>query len=88
MLPTITCVVKGQVVDHIVGFDDMGGEDDFPTEALATRLAVAKCIEYEGGDVAAQRAAAANEALGKGRGYVGRRREKGDSDSDADSDEF
>merc|ERR1711998_650012 len=88
MLPTITCVVKGQVVDHVVGFDDMGGDDDFPTSALAMRLAAAQCVEYEGGDVAAQRAAAANEALGKGRGYVGRRREKGDSDSDDDSDEF
>merc|ERR1711934_1161244 len=75
MLPTITCVVKGQVVDHIVGFDDLGGEDDFPTEALATRLAVAKCVEYEGGDV---RAPAANAT--KGRGYVGHRRVKGDSD--------
>ena len=27
MLPTITCVIKGEVVDHVVGFDDMGGED-------------------------------------------------------------
>merc|ERR1712093_212726 len=41
MLPTITCVIKGQVADHIVGFDDLGGTDDFPTEALATRLATA-----------------------------------------------
>ena len=79
-----TCATCGDAV----GAWSWDWEDDFPTEALATRLAVAKCIEYEGEDVAAQRAAAANEALGKGRGYVGRRREKGDSDSDDDSDEF
>merc|ERR1711988_293977 len=48
MLPTITCVIKGQVADHVVGFDDMGGEDDFPTEALAMRLGAAKVIEWEG----------------------------------------
>merc|ERR1712146_288447 len=81
MLPTITCVIKGQVVDHIVGFDDMGGEDDFPTEALASRLAVAQVVEYEGGDVAPR------SQPGKGKGYVGHRRVKGDSDSDVSDDE-
>ena len=30
MLPTITCVIKGKVEDHVVGFDDMGGEDGKP----------------------------------------------------------
>jgi len=80
MLPTIACVVKGQVVDYVVGFDDLGGEDDFPTENLAARLKQAAVIEYEGGDLGPQ------NAPGKAKGYVGHRREKGDSDSDEDSD--
>merc|ERR1712093_339761 len=65
MLPTLACVSKGQVVDYVVGFDDMGGTDDFPTEALATRLAVAGCLEYEGGDIKPA------DMPGKGKGYVG-----------------
>merc|ERR1711939_1208253 len=77
MLPTITCVIKGQVADHIVGFDDMGGGDDFPTEALAARLGKAGVITYDGGDVSAP-----PPQPGKGKGYVGHRRTKGDSDSD------
>lgn len=82
MLPTITCVIKGKVEDHVVGFDDMGGEDDFPTEALAARLARVGVVEYEGGDVGGSQM----NAPGKGKGFVGHRREKGDSDSDSDSD--
>merc|ERR1711988_159610 len=85
MLPTITCVVKGQVVDHIVGFDDMGGTDDFPTEALASRLAVAQCVEYDGGDVSSQQQQ--QQDAGKGKGYVGHRRQKYDSEEDLSSDE-
>merc|ERR1711988_73612 len=78
MLPTLACVVKGQVVDYVVGFDDMGGEDDFPTEALAQRLASAGCVQYEGGDIPSQ---STNEGR-PGKGYVGRRNRRGDVDSD------
>merc|ERR1719238_2068046 len=80
MLPTLACVIKGQVVDYVVGFDDLGGEDDFPTENLAMRLSTAGVMKYEGGDIKAE------QAPGKGKGYVGHRRRKGDSDSDSDSD--
>merc|ERR1711939_793703 len=38
MLPTLACVSKGQVVDYVVGFDDLGGTDDFPTEATSLAL--------------------------------------------------
>jgi len=87
MLPTITCVIKGQVADHIVGFDDMGGADDFPTSALAARLGAVGVCDYDGGDVEAA-AAARQKAAGKGKGYVGHQRCKGDSDSDLSSDEY
>ena len=55
---------------------------DFPTEALAARLARVGVVEYEGGDVGGSQM----NAPGKGKGFVGHRREKGDSDSDSDSD--
>jgi len=38
MLPTVT-LIKDGVTDHaIIGFDEMGGADDFPTEALEAVL--------------------------------------------------
>eukprot|EP00499_Haloplacidia_sp_CaronLabIsolate_P006214 CAMPEP_0196781756 /NCGR_PEP_ID=MMETSP1104-20130614/10305_1 /TAXON_ID=33652 /ORGANISM="Cafeteria sp., Strain Caron Lab Isolate" /LENGTH=182 /DNA_ID=CAMNT_0042151985 /DNA_START=21 /DNA_END=569 /DNA_ORIENTATION=+ len=38
MLPTMV-LIKGGKTDHsIVGFDEMGGSDEFPTEALEARL--------------------------------------------------
>merc|ERR1712176_1616007 len=33
-LPTICCIVKGYLVDKVIGFDELGGKDDFPTLAL------------------------------------------------------
>merc|ERR1712093_658682 len=80
MLPTLALVNKGQVVDYVVGFDDMGGEDDFPTEALAARLSAAGVCEYEGGDIAAQMS---QQKIAKG--YVGRKAQKGD---DSGSDDY
>ena len=40
-MPTICCVVKGYLADKVIGFDELGGKDDFPTIALVRRLA--KC---------------------------------------------
>lgn len=34
MLPTIVLVKEGRTDHSIIGFDEMGGEDDFPTERL------------------------------------------------------
>lgn len=50
MLPTLALVKNEKVVDYVVGLDDMGGREDFPTEALAARLAAAAVIEYQEGD--------------------------------------
>jgi hypothetical protein len=55
---------------------------DFPTEALGLRLKATGCIEYEGGDVSA-----GPVHTGKTKGYIGHRRQKGDSDSDSGSDD-
>jgi hypothetical protein len=45
MLPTLALVKKGKVVDYVVGFDELGGKDDFSTEELEDRLAKAGVIE-------------------------------------------
>jgi hypothetical protein len=38
MLPTIICFIDGVAADRIVGFDELGGTDDFPTFNLSKRL--------------------------------------------------
>lgn len=38
MLPTIVCVKDGKTDHSIVGFDELGGRDDFPTEDLEALL--------------------------------------------------
>jgi len=50
MLPTLCLVKNSKVMDYIVGFDDVGGSDDFPTEHLRLVLASKGVISYEGGD--------------------------------------
>jgi len=38
MLPTIVCVKEGKTDHSIVGFDELGGKDDFATEDLEALL--------------------------------------------------
>lgn len=38
VLPTIICFIDGVAVDRVVGFEDLGGKDDFPEMALTRRL--------------------------------------------------
>ncbi|RUS86140.1 hypothetical protein EGW08_006088 [Elysia chlorotica] len=45
MLPAIFCFKKGVVVDRIVGFEELGNVDDFPTILLERRLAKSGVIE-------------------------------------------
>jgi len=47
-LPTLCIVMKGKVKDYVVGFDDMGGVDDFDTEVLEWRLGCAQVLNYNG----------------------------------------
>ena len=50
MLPTLALISKEKVLDYIVGFDDLGGTDDFPTEHLRLVLASKNMLNYEGDD--------------------------------------
>lgn len=63
MLPTLALIRNEKVVDYVVGFDELGGKDDFKTEALEERLAAADALKLSDGAAAAaaarQRAAVA-----------------------------
>eukprot|EP00048_Salpingoeca_helianthica_P023540 m.25052 g.25052 ORF g.25052 m.25052 type:complete len:202 (-) comp8819_c0_seq1:21-626(-) len=54
VLPTVLCFVDGKVVDRIVGFEELGGIDDFKTTALEKRLekcgVIARASEGENKD--------------------------------------
>ena len=38
MLPTVVCFIDGIAVDRVVGFEELGGSDDFPTLIMTRRL--------------------------------------------------
>ncbi|GFQ73038.1 thioredoxin domain-containing protein 9, partial [Trichonephila clavata] len=48
VLPTIILIKFGKVIDYIIGFDDLGGVDDFSTEMMEWRIAKANVINYTG----------------------------------------
>ncbi|XP_071786754.1 thioredoxin domain-containing protein 9-like [Asterias amurensis] len=48
VIPTIALISGGQTKDYIVGFDELGGKDDFKTEMLEWRLGCARVIKYNG----------------------------------------
>lgn len=48
VLPTILIVKDSKFVDRIVGFDDLGGQDEFSTEMLEWRIAQSGAINYNG----------------------------------------
>jgi len=48
VIPTLLLIVDGQTKEKIVGFDQLGGHDDFSTEMMEWRLGVAGAINYKG----------------------------------------
>ncbi|KAG6406632.1 hypothetical protein SASPL_134238 [Salvia splendens] len=48
VLPTLALVKNAKVEDYVVGFDELGGRDDFSTEELEERIAKAEVIIFEG----------------------------------------
>eukprot|EP00794_Sanderia_malayensis_P007177 gene7177-7983_t len=48
VLPTLALIKDGKAKDYIVGFDDLGGVDEFPTEMLQWRLGLSDIINYKG----------------------------------------
>ncbi|KAL5104949.1 Thioredoxin domain-containing protein 9 [Taenia crassiceps] len=48
VLPTLILIKEEKVVGRVIGFDDLGGHDDFSTEMLDWRLGVAGIVDYNG----------------------------------------
>ncbi|GLT75055.1 hypothetical protein SLA2020_468070 [Shorea laevis] len=48
VLPTLALIKNAKVDDYVVGFDELGGTDEFSTEELEERLAKAQVIFFEG----------------------------------------
>ncbi|KAL8188917.1 hypothetical protein R6Q57_029437 [Mikania cordata] len=48
VLPTIALIKNAKVDDYVVGFNELGGTDEFSTEELEERLAKAQVIFFEG----------------------------------------
>ncbi|XP_064979540.1 thioredoxin domain-containing protein 9 homolog [Musa acuminata AAA Group] len=48
VLPTLALVKNAKVEDYVVGFDELGGTDDFSTEELEERLARSQVILFDG----------------------------------------
>ena len=44
MLPTIISFIDGIAVDHIIGFEELGGQDDFPEMIMIRRLIAGGCL--------------------------------------------
>lgn len=48
VLPTLALIKNGKVDDYVVGFNELGGTDEFSTEELEERLGKSKIIAFEG----------------------------------------
>ncbi|CAH8603375.1 unnamed protein product [Schistosoma mattheei] len=48
VIPTLILVKNEKVCDRIIGFDELGGHDEFSTAMLEWRLAIGKVIKYSG----------------------------------------
>ena len=44
VLPTIISFIDGIAVDHIIGFEELGGQDEFPTMIMIRRLIAGGCL--------------------------------------------
>lgn len=49
VIPTIALIKDNKTKDYVVGFDDLGGRDDFSTEMMEWRIAQSGAIEYNVG---------------------------------------
>jgi len=86
-LPTLAVVMKGKVTDYVVGFDDLGGQEDFDTETLEWRLGSADVIDYDGdleGPPAAGKKSIMSGFLGKS---ASRKQRYGKAGMEDDSDD-
>ncbi|KMT01098.1 hypothetical protein BVRB_9g223530 [Beta vulgaris subsp. vulgaris] len=48
VLPTLAVIKNAKVENYLVGFDELGGQDDFSTEELEERLGKYQVINFDG----------------------------------------
>ena len=85
VLPTIACIKDSKTKDFIVGFDDLGGVDDFPTEMLEWRLGICEMLDHHG-----EKPVIRSKAQPKIFGFAGKGKNirGNDDDSDDDDDDY
>ncbi|MCL7038933.1 hypothetical protein MKW94_017290, partial [Papaver nudicaule] len=76
VLPTLALIKNTKVDDYVVGFDELGGTDDFSTEELEERIARSQVIIFEG----------ESSSLSLSKPHTRNVRQSQRSDSDSDSD--
>ncbi|PAA90154.1 hypothetical protein BOX15_Mlig033109g2, partial [Macrostomum lignano] len=93
VIPTLCIVRQEKTKDYIVGFDDLGGRDDFSTEMLEWRLGRSEVIDYKGDlmNPPDQQTAASGGKSGGAASILGAGRQKkvrggGDDDSSDEDD--
>ncbi|XP_072040101.1 thioredoxin domain-containing protein 9-like [Amphiura filiformis] len=86
VIPTLALITDGKTKDYVVGFDDIGGKDDFPTAMLEWRLGCGEVINYSGNlsepPVGDNPQKSAKSLLTQGRKKIIRGGNEDDSDSD------
>lgn len=84
VIPTIACIKDSKTKDFIVGFDDLGGIDDFPTEMLEWRLGICDMIDHSGDKPVVKTKASAKifGFAGKSKNIRGNNEDSDDSDDD------
>ena len=85
MLPTLALIKKEKTTDYVVGFDELGGVDDFQTETLAMRL-VAGGIIFEADEYkpAGGSSDAPSRSIRSSSDYRSYKKTESDEDSDFD----
>ncbi len=90
VLPTLALIADGKAKDYIVGFDDLGGVDEFPTEMLEWRLGVSEIINYKGEKPSLKKGKDEKNAgifnFAKKKGKTIRGRDDSDDDDEDDDD--
>lgn len=82
VLPTIACIKDSKTKDFIVGFDDLGGTDEFPTEMLEWRLSISEMLDYSG-EKPKMKTKSQNKIFGNGKSKNIR-----SNDDDSDDDDY
>ena len=83
MLPTLALIKLEKTTDYVVGFDELGGVDDFQTSTLAVRLVNAGII-FENDEYTSKPAKTISKSVRSSSDHKKYTRTESDEDSDFD----